>query len=115
MNTNRKNAAKTKEDTGTITTIGEEIRSRRKYIGIELRALAGLAKWPIVMLEEIESGAALPSTSVIYRIAKALNVGRAVRDRWCSLAGHVAPDLAAALLAQPGRWDEVRAILSAKK
>ena len=41
-----------------------------------------------------------------------MSVDDAMRDRWHALAGHVDPELIAALLAAPERWDAVRALLA---
>ncbi len=55
------------------------------------------------------------SAQLLARIADALNVPRPLRDVWHALAGHVAPDLAAMLIANPARWDAVRAMLAGEK
>ena len=52
------------------------------------------------------------SPELLVRIGLALRVDLATRDRWHALARHVAPDLVAALLDVPERWDEVRALLA---
>ena len=52
------------------------------------------------------------SPALLSRIADALSVDAATHDRWHALAGHVAPDIAEALLAHPERWDDVRALLA---
>ena len=52
------------------------------------------------------------SPALLERIADALLVDVATRDRWHALAHHVEPGLLRALLDVPERWDEVRALLA---
>ena len=52
------------------------------------------------------------SPALLSRIADALSVDASAQDHWHALAGHIAPNLAEALLAHPERWAAVRALLA---
>lgn len=87
----------------------------RSHLPFEFGAKAALARRCGVTstcVGDILSGDAGVSASLLDRMADALGVDSITRDRWHSLAGHVAPDVAAALLASPERWGEVRALLA---
>ncbi len=52
------------------------------------------------------------SPTLLERIGGALGADDATIDMWLALSGHVAPDIAAALVAHPERWSEVRALFA---
>ena len=95
-------------------TLGAEIRAR---LGGEHGAASALARDCRVTpacIGDIMHARKAPSPAVLSRIADALGVDSATQDRWHAFAGHVAPDVVAALLAAPERWDAVRALLAAE-
>lgn len=95
-------------------TLGAEIRARRESLGRTLRQTARALRRSPGWLSDVETGRggwSRLSPSTLDEIIGLLGVDAATHDRWHALAGHVAPDLAAALLAHPERWGDVRAVL----
>jgi transcriptional regulator with XRE-family HTH domain len=99
------------DDAADRETLGAEIRARREAIGLGLRELARIMRRSPTMLSDVETGKRIPGADHIAHLACELNALASV-DRWYALAGHVDPELIAALLAAPERWGDVRALLA---
>jgi len=92
--------------------LGAEIRARREACARSLRQTARHVGRSHAWLSRIETGDETPGADALLTLARYLGADSATRDRWLALAGHVAPDVEAALLAAPERWDAVRALLA---
>lgn len=96
-------------------SLGAEIRARREALGRSLRQTARALRRSPGWLSDVEharDGRMRASPATLDEIIGLLGVDAATHDRWHALAGHVAPDLVAALLDAPERWDAVRALLA---
>ncbi len=87
----------------------------RSFVPIKRGALSALARkcgvTPACIGDILHANKGV-SPALLERIADALLVDVATRDRWHALAHHVEPGLLRALLDVPERWDEVRALLA---
>lgn len=95
------------------TALGAEVRARREACGVGLRRLSravGVSHVAISRLEHGDAGAVGDDT--LNAIASELGVSGAARDRWHALRGRLPADLAQLLRDNPGRWGEVREMLS---
>jgi len=63
-------------------------------------------------ISDVLNGHKAASPQLLARIASALNVDRELTDVWHAIAGHVAPDLVAVLVAHPERWTALRAMMT---
>jgi transcriptional regulator with XRE-family HTH domain len=87
---------------------GAEMRAARERKGFGLREFARAIGLSHATVSRAEKGDDVLGVASITRVAGALG---ADVGRWQALAGHLPADLVAALLAQPDRWDDVRAML----
>lgn len=95
-----------------IKTVGAAIRGR---LGRNYGAASALARACGVTpacISDVLHGRKTASPQLLARIASALNVDRELTDMWHTLAGHVAPDLVAVLVAHPERWAALRAMMT---
>lgn len=96
----------------TLALLGAEMRARREALGFTLRRAARACRRSPAWLSRVERGDTGPGTEGIGAMAGLLGINAATYDRWVALAGHMAPDLEAMLLAAPERWADVRALLT---
>ena len=90
--------------------LGAMIRARMSSEYGAMSALARAVGVTVPCIFDILAGKR-PGAATLARIGEALNVLRDECDRWHALAGHVAPDVEALLLAHPERWGDVRRML----
>lgn len=98
--------------------LGAELRARREALGKSLRQTARALRRSPGWLSDVETargGWSRLSPATLDEVVGLLGVDGPTRDRWHSLAGGVEPGLLAALLAQPERWDDVRALLAGRR
>ncbi len=66
-------------------------------------------------ISNVLDGSRAPSADLVEKMADHLGADDATRDRWLALAGRIPTDIAAALLAQPEQWGDVRALLAGRR
>ena len=92
--------------------LGAEVRAARERKGLGLREFARAVGLSHATVSRAEKGDDVLGAASVARVAEALG---ADADRWLARSGHVEPGLLAALLAQPDRWDDVRALLAGRR
>lgn len=91
--------------------LGPELRAARVATGATLRETARRLSLSPSALSLAERGGPVLGRAMLLELAEHYGTGKAVAPRWLALAGHLPGDLEGALLAQPERWDDVRALL----
>ena len=95
-----------------LSLLGADLRAYRERSGRSLRQTARHVGRSHAWLSRVETGHDTPGADALATLAEYIGADRVALDHWLALAGHVAPDLAEALLAHPGRWADVRALLA---
>lgn len=90
-------------------TIADLIRDSRVENDMTRTALAAAVEVSRSLISHVENNGYIPSASVCARLAVTLNIDV---DQVCGLAGHVAPDLATALITDPAKAHAARRALS---
>lgn len=92
--------------------LGASIRARREALGVSLRQTARAVKRSPGWLSRVELGHETPGEDALERLALRLECEPEEQSRWMALAGIIPRALRGALLAQPERWGDVRAVLA---
>lgn len=91
--------------------LGVLMAAQRDALAFTVRDLARITDHSPAHVSEVETGRRSPSPAFLRRLMGALSVDDYDHDRWWAAAGMVEPGLMDALMAQPERWREVRAVL----
>lgn len=95
-----------------LALLGADLRAYRERSGRSLRQTARHVGRSPAWLSRVETGHDTPGAGALATLAEYLGADRLALDHWLALAGHVAPDITAAMLAHPERWAAVRAMLA---
>ena len=79
---------------------------------MSLRELARRVDLAPSTLSLAERGGPVIGEGALDRLADALLVSAATRDRWLSLSGRMPDDIAQAVVAAPERWNDLRTWLA---
>lgn len=91
--------------------LGASIRARREALGVSLRQTARAVKRSPGWLCDVETGRRTPGEDALERLALRLECEPETQAEWMAAAG-IIPRSLRALLSQPERWDDVRAVLA---
>lgn len=94
--------------------LGAEIKAKVAGYGAQ-SALARACGVTPACISNVLDGSRAPSADLVEKMADHLGADDATRDRWLALAGRIPTDIAAALLAQPEQWGDVRALLAGRR